>query len=77
MKIYVQIRRQLFFKVPMLDQIYSPYGVLWITKTKNQDWDTMKLHTLVGTLQFCHPIQDFLVFRSVQRVPYCQCVVHM
>ena len=57
MKIYIQIRRRLFFKIPMLNQIDSPYGVLWIAKTKNQDWDAMKIHTLVATLQFYHAIQ--------------------
>ena len=41
----------------MLNQINSPYGVLWIAKTKNQDWDAMKMHTLVPTLLFCHTIQ--------------------
>jgi hypothetical protein len=57
MKIYVQIRRKLFFKIPVLNQIDSPYGVLWIAKTKNQDWDAMKINTLVATLLFCHAIQ--------------------
>jgi hypothetical protein len=57
MKIYVQIRGELFFKIPVLNQIDSPYGVLWIAKTKNQDWDTMKIHTIVATLLFCHTIQ--------------------
>ena len=57
MKIYVQIRRKLLFKIPMLNQIDSPYGVRWIAKTKNQDWDAMKINTLVATLLFCHAIQ--------------------
>ena len=57
MKICVQIRRKLFFRIPMLNQIDSPYGVLWIAKTKNQELGAIKIHTLVAALQFCHAIQ--------------------
>jgi hypothetical protein len=57
MKIYVRIIRKLFFKISMLNQIDSPNGVLWIAKTRNQDWDAMKMHTLVAALLLCHAIQ--------------------
>jgi hypothetical protein len=55
--IYDLHRRKLFFKIPMLNQIDGPYGALWIAKTKNQEWDAIKIHTLVATLPFCHTIQ--------------------
>jgi hypothetical protein len=57
MKIYVKTIRKLFFKIPMLNQIDRPYGVLWIAKTRDQDWDAKKMETLVTTLLLCHAIQ--------------------
>jgi hypothetical protein len=57
MKIFVKIIRKFFIKICMLNQIDSQNGVLWIAKTRDQDWDAMKMHALVATLLLCHAIQ--------------------
>jgi len=59
----------------VLNQIDSPYGVLWIAKTWNQDWDATKIHTLVATLLFCHTVQIVSALYKKRQQNMC-CMKH-